>query len=357
MFEKFTENAIKTIMYSREEARRLEFSYVQIEHLFLGILHDKTGISALVLSKLGVELKKVRRIVERLIGRGYSNTPLEQVSFAINVMEIISNSVSMAAKLGGEAVLVEHVLLSLVNSQDENLKTILAELNLSPEDIEMEIKLLWQDDEMSSPEVISTSLPQHYSSKYLTPLSKLILDDAREETINQGHIFIGTEQILLSLAKNKFNCLAGKILNRFGLNEQSIRVEIHRIIGEGSGTNIELLENTPIVEKSLEYAWLEARRFKYARMSSGHLLAGITTMDKCTSSYMLKRMNIDPEQVRWDVLYILKSYPDTFEPVVSLEEIDNLINPNSEKNLSMNQNIDNKDKDIDEILDNNLKDN
>lgn len=345
MFEKFTENAIKAIMHSREEARRLEFSYVQVEHLFLGMLHDKVGLSSLILGKLGIELRKVRRIVERLIGRGYSNTPLEQVSFAINVMEIISNSVTMAANLGSEAVLVEHVLLSLVKSNDPNFERILSELNLEPEDIETEIKLLWQEDELNSPESVGVmSLPQHYSSKYLSVLTKSILDDAREETIKQGHISIGTEQIMLSLSKTKFNCLAGRILNRFGLDEKSIRVEINRIIGEGSGCNTDLLENTPIVEKSLEYTWLEARRFKYARMGSGHLLAGITTMDKCTSSYILKRMNIDPEQIRWDVLHVLKNNPDTIEPLLTLEEIENLINPSSDdrENINPESAIDNE---------------
>ena len=332
MFEKFTENAIKTIMHSREEARRLEFGHVQIEHLFLGILHDRIGISALVLSKLGIDLRKARRVVERLIGRGYSNTPLEQVSFAINVMEIISNSVALAASVGRETVSAEHILLALVKSKNQNFVKIINELNLESEDIETEIKLLLQEDEINSPENLSTALPEQYSSKYLTVISKSILDDAREETIRQGHIFIGTEQILLSMTKNKFNCLARTILNRFGLDEVSLRVEIHRIIGAGSGTNLELLGHSAMVEKSLEYTWLEARRFKYARIGSGHLLAGITTMDKCTSSHILKHLNIDPEQVRWEVLHILKNYPETPEPDAKSEQIENMMSPVSGNN-------------------------
>jgi ATP-dependent Clp protease ATP-binding subunit ClpA len=327
MFEKFTENAIKAIMHSREEARRLEFGYVQIEHLFLGILHDRIGVSALVLSKLGVDLRKARRIVERLIGRAYSNTPLEQVSFAINVMEIISNSVTLAASLGKETVLVEHILLAMVKSNNPSFLKVLTELNLDPEDIETEIKILWQQDEIDELGDMVSGLQEHYSPKLLTMTTKSILDDAREETIKQGHIFIGTEQILLSMTKKKFNCLAGLILHRFGLDENSIRVEIHRIIGNGSGPNLDLLEHTPIVEKSLEYTWLEARRFKYGRIGSGHLLAGITTMDNCTSSHMLKYLGIDPEQIRWEVLHILKNNPDTPEPILSPEQIEQAVNP------------------------------
>lgn len=327
MFEKFTENAIKAIMSSREEARRLEFSFVQPEHLFLGIIHDRIGITSLVLAKLGVELRKARRVVERLIGRGYSNTPLEQVSFTVNVMEIISNAVSLASGLNKEAVLVEHILLSLIRCGDQGIEKVLAELGIEADDIETEVKILIQDDEVSLPENIVVDLPERYSAKYLTPLAKEILEDAKAETIKQGHTSIGTEQILLSLAKKKYNCLAGRILNRFGISEDTVRVELHRIVGKGSGTNAEFLDYTSVVEKSLEYTWFEAKKFQYGKVGSGHLLAGIITMDNCTSTYMLKQMNIDPEQVRWDVLYILKNFPNDPEPTPTLEEIDNLISP------------------------------
>ena len=176
MFEKFTENAIKAIMSSREEARRLEFSFVQPEHLFLGIIHDRIGITALVLGKLGVDLRKARRVVERLIGRGYSNTPLESVSFTVNVMEIISNSVTLASGLNKEAVLVEHILLSLVRNQDPGILKVLSELNLEPDDIETEVKILIHEDEENIPENITADLPERYSDKYLTPLAKTILE-------------------------------------------------------------------------------------------------------------------------------------------------------------------------------------
>jgi ATP-dependent Clp protease ATP-binding subunit ClpA len=326
MFEKFTENAIKVIMHSREEARRLEFGFVQPEHLFLGILHDKVGISALVLNKLGLDLKKVRRVVERVTGRGYTIVPLEQVSFTMNVMEIITNSVALASRYPKEAVSSEHILLSLLGSKDENLQNMLNQLNLDKEEIETEIKVLWQDDENFSHDNGNNTLPEHYSPKFLTNQAALIMDDASAETIKQGHVFTGTEQILLSLSKEKFNNIAGKVLRKFGLDEDTLKVEIYRVIGQGSGADISLIEQSGMVEKSLEYAWLEARRFKYGKLGSGHLLAGITTMDNCTSSYILKSLSIDPEQVRWSILNLLKKYQDNPEPNIDAEQIDEELN-------------------------------
>lgn len=323
MFEKFSENAIKTIMRSREEARRLEFSSVQAEHLFLGILYDRVSIASLVLNKIGIELKKARRVVERITGRGYTIIPLEHVSFTMNSMEIISDSVKIASEQGKEIVLPEHILISILRHENKNIDDILYNLNVEKDEIETEIKILCQEDELNSPENITFSLPEHYSPKYLTSLAKEVLDDAKEETIKQGHIFIGTEQLLLSLTKDKFNCLPGKLLKRQNIDEKTFRVEIHRLIGKGSGTNPELLQYTSMLEKSLEYAWIEARRFKYAKLGTGHLLLGITTIDNSTSSYMLKYMNLDPEQVKWEVSTILRKYVDTPEPDLDYEQIEN----------------------------------
>ena len=70
MFEKFTEGAIKVIMLSQEEARRMGHNFVGTEQLFLGIVGQRQGVGAKALRSLGVTLKKARKEVETYIGRG-----------------------------------------------------------------------------------------------------------------------------------------------------------------------------------------------------------------------------------------------------------------------------------------------
>jgi ATP-dependent Clp protease ATP-binding subunit ClpC len=50
MFEKFTEGAIKVIMLSQEEARRMGHNFVGTEQLLLGVIGH--GIGARALKKL-----------------------------------------------------------------------------------------------------------------------------------------------------------------------------------------------------------------------------------------------------------------------------------------------------------------
>ena len=70
MFEKFTEGAIKVIMLSQEEARRMGHNFVGTEQLLLGVIGQRHGIGARALKKMKVTLKKARREIELYIGRG-----------------------------------------------------------------------------------------------------------------------------------------------------------------------------------------------------------------------------------------------------------------------------------------------
>ena len=61
MFEKFTEKAIKVIMLaSEDEARRLGHNFVGTEQILLGLIGEGTGVAAIVLKSLGVNLKDSR---------------------------------------------------------------------------------------------------------------------------------------------------------------------------------------------------------------------------------------------------------------------------------------------------------
>jgi ATP-dependent Clp protease ATP-binding subunit ClpC len=50
------------------EARNLDHSYVGTEHVLLGLLAEKQGIAAQVLTAMGADLDSVRRETLRLLG-------------------------------------------------------------------------------------------------------------------------------------------------------------------------------------------------------------------------------------------------------------------------------------------------
>src|SRR6204780_3661794 len=69
MWEPFTERARRSIVLAQEEAQRLGNNYIGPEHILLGIISEGESLAAKVLETLGVNLAKVRKEVEGIVGR------------------------------------------------------------------------------------------------------------------------------------------------------------------------------------------------------------------------------------------------------------------------------------------------
>lgn len=70
-----TPRARKAIEAAMEESVALNHSYVGTEHLLLGILRETDGVSAAVMSRLGINQKMLRAEVLRLLGNKTKGTP------------------------------------------------------------------------------------------------------------------------------------------------------------------------------------------------------------------------------------------------------------------------------------------
>eukprot|EP00741_Cyanophora_paradoxa_P011666 tig00020563_g11271.t1 len=113
MFEKFTEKAIKVVMLSQEEARRLGHNFVGTEEILLGLIGEGTGIAAKVLKSFNITLKDARAEVEKIIGRGSGFVQVE-IPFTPRAKRVLELSLDEAKQLGQNYIGTEHLLLGLV---------------------------------------------------------------------------------------------------------------------------------------------------------------------------------------------------------------------------------------------------
>lgn len=123
MEAKFSPRVKDVITFSREEALRNGNDYIGIEHLLLGIIREGEGLAVKILSHLGIDLLKLKAIIENTIkgnspkGRSIDNIPL--VKQAERVLKITY----LEAKLfNSEMIGTEHLLLSILKDTD-NLAT------------------------------------------------------------------------------------------------------------------------------------------------------------------------------------------------------------------------------------------
>jgi ATP-dependent Clp protease ATP-binding subunit ClpC len=129
MFEKFTEGAIKVIMLSQEEARRMGHNFVGTEQLLLGVIGQRHGIGARALKKLKVTLKKARKEIELYIGRG-TGFVASEIPFTPRAKRVLEMAVHEGKDLSQNFVGTEHILLALIAESDGVAMRTLDKLNV-----------------------------------------------------------------------------------------------------------------------------------------------------------------------------------------------------------------------------------
>jgi ATP-dependent Clp protease ATP-binding subunit ClpC len=113
MFEKFTEKAIKVVMLSQEEARRLGHNFVGTEQLLLGLLAERESLACDILRQYGVNLRKARSEVERLVGRGAGFVSVE-IPFTPRAKRVLEHAIETSRTLGHGYIGTEHILVGIL---------------------------------------------------------------------------------------------------------------------------------------------------------------------------------------------------------------------------------------------------
>ncbi len=129
-----TAAAKKVYKLAQEEAQRLQQNAIGTQHLLLGLMREGDGIAASVLSKLGVELEKLRSTIEAICKRGdqIGSGPIVLNQLAI---EVLVGANLEARALSHDSIDTEHLLLGLIRLEESFAAAALQSLNVKLEQI------------------------------------------------------------------------------------------------------------------------------------------------------------------------------------------------------------------------------
>lgn len=130
MFERFTEKAVRVIMVSQEEGKRLSSSSVGTEHLFLAMLREKDPILLKTLEYFKSNPSQIREIIEkdlRIEGAGL----LKDIPFNASLKKTIEFAWDEARQLGHSYVGSEHLLLGLLREASGIIGKILGSIGIT----------------------------------------------------------------------------------------------------------------------------------------------------------------------------------------------------------------------------------
>jgi ATP-dependent Clp protease ATP-binding subunit ClpC len=135
---------------------------------------------------------------------------------------------------------------------------------------------------------------------------------AQEEARLLKHNYIGTEHILLGLARES-DGLAAKALEALGIGLEAVREQVVEITGRGQKSPSGHIPFTPRAKKVLELSLREALQFGHNYIGTEHILLGLIREGDGVAAQVLVRLGGDLSAIRQQVIRLLKENPTTDE--------------------------------------------
>ncbi len=144
-----------------------------------------------------------------------------------------------------------------------------------------------------------------------TPRAQQVLALARKEADRFNHNYVGTEHLLLGLIKLGQG-VAVNVLQKMGLDLETVRMEVEKQVGSGPETKmVGNIPYTPRVKKVLALANKEAKALQHSYVGTEHILLGLLREGEGVAARVLKSLEIDIERTRNE---ILKELDPNFAP-------------------------------------------
>ena len=136
MNNQFTPRVSDIIMYSKEEANRLENTFIGPEHLLLGLIREGEGKAIEILFNLHIDLKELKKEIENKL-RPIEATKLndEDINFNDDASKILKLCILEARQQKSETVDSEHILLAIMRQKSNQASLILNEHNVTYEKV------------------------------------------------------------------------------------------------------------------------------------------------------------------------------------------------------------------------------
>src|SRR6266403_1387232 len=145
----------------------------------------------------------------------------------------------------------------------------------------------------------------------VTPRAQQVLALARKDADRFNHNYVGTEHLLLGLIKLGQG-VAVNVLQKMGLDLETVRMEVEKQVGSGPETKIVgNIPYTPRVKKVLALAGKEAKALNHSYVGTEHILLGLLREGEGVAARVLKSLEIDIERTRNE---ILKELDPNFTP-------------------------------------------
>ena len=130
---------------------------------------------------------------------------------------------------------------------------------------------------------------------------------AQEEARMLTHNYLGTEHILLGLAREGEG-VAARALESLGISLEAVRQQVEEIIGRGQEAPSGHIPFTPRAKKVLELSLREAQQLGHNYIGTEHILLGLIREGSGVAAQVLVKLGADLNRARQQVVQLLHGY-------------------------------------------------
>ena len=156
MYERFTDRSRRVIHLANQEAQQLQHEYIATEHILLGLIKEGSGVAAVVLKNLNVDLNATRLEIEKMAKPGTALMVTGKLSHAACTKKTIELATEFAREHGDCHVGTEHLLVGLLREKEGLAYQILQKMGVAEQAFTEVLRLLGENPESKQKELTAT---------------------------------------------------------------------------------------------------------------------------------------------------------------------------------------------------------
>jgi ATP-dependent Clp protease ATP-binding subunit ClpA len=309
MLEKFTSRSKHVIVLAQDEARALNHSHIEPEHVLLGLLNEGIGVGAVALESLGITRSAVRSKVMEQAGE-FRQTALDNPPFSAETKRALERSVDEAHSLGDGYVGTESILLALAAEPNGSAAQILVQLGADLDRVRSRVmELLSGAEAPSGPPDRDPPAAETGGSLFekFTDRARRVVVMSQEEARGLNHTYIGTEHILLGLIREGGG-VGVRALESLHVSPQAARRQVEAAVCLGSQKVPGHIPFTDRAKKVLDLAKVEASELGHGYIGTEHILLGLIREGEGVGAHVLIGLGADIDRVRQQVAGLLAGH-------------------------------------------------
>ena len=307
MFEKYTEKAVNVVTQAQKEAKKMNHSLIQPEHIFLAIIKEARGISLKIFKMYDIDYEKFYEATEEKLRFEKAVNTKTTPQFSESSKNLLKYALELATLSNNQYVLYEHIFLAALENKNSYIGRILEKFKFNTQQAQDLLKRLVQKKikKLEHPEKFEITVEEQ---KYRTA-ERLFDGDTASEIFERAvtklrsskYEILGTDQIISAILEDKNSELV-KTLSNNGVTLELFEEELNNVTSrqaEFEGHQIVFTPNAFII---MNTALQTAKELGSSEVTPEHVVLGMLKLKKGIAYDIFKKLNVSDTKLKDDIL-------------------------------------------------------